>query len=172
MSVWLNETEYRESDAASIGLAVNVAFLQEIKEDNVEFRELVDQCRTHFAAVNGSERNHPVESARLLGLLRDEMKTYFALEEFFGYIENAEMKNPKLSREASGLTGEHEELFVELNSIVNSVEEVVYRECNADTAFDDAVEAFQWFMKKLQRHEDREMELMMRLHNEEIGVGD
>ena len=39
MSVWLTETEYRQSDAKASGVTINVAFLREIKEDNLSVRE-------------------------------------------------------------------------------------------------------------------------------------
>ena len=172
MSVWLSESEYRQSGAASVGLTLNVAFLQEIKEDNVEFRQLLDKVRDHFQNVETSQKKRPVETARLLGELRDELETYFALEEFYGYFQNAEVKNPSVCLRADQLRSDHEVLFLELNQIVDSTEQIVYHECSAELAFEDVAKSFDSFYDHLQRHEHEEMELVMRLFNEEIGVGD
>jgi len=172
MSVWLSESEYRQSGAASVGLTLNVAFLQEIKQDNVEFRELLARVRFHFQNVEPSQKNRPVETARLLSELRDELETYFALEEFYGYFQNAEVNNPSVCHQADQLRTEHELLFLELNQLVDSTEQIVYHECSSELTFDDIVDQFESFLAHLQRHEHKEMELVMRLFNEEIGVGD
>ena len=172
MSLWLSESEYRQSGAAAVGLTLNVAFFQEIKEDNVEFRQLVDKVRLHFQNVKDSQKNRPVETSRLLAELRDELETYFALEEFYGYFQNAEVNNPSVCHKAGQLRSEHEVLFLELNQIVDSIEQIVYHECPTELAFETVAEEFRKFPAHLQRHEHKEMELVMRLFNEEIGVGD
>ena len=128
--------------------------------------------KLHFQQAGQAERAKPVATARLLGRLRDELETYFALEEFFGYFQNAEVNNPSVEQQAGKLRIEHESLFVQLNNVVDAVEQIVYHECRAEDAFDNVETEFQSFMSRLQRHEDQEMQLVMRLHNEEIGVGD
>ena len=101
MSVWLSESEYRQSDPVAAGLTINVAFLQEIKDDHVEFRERLEGTRQHFSSLTESQKKRPVDTARLLGELRDELETYFALEEFYGYFQNAAVTNPSVGLKAA-----------------------------------------------------------------------
>ena len=120
MSVWLSESEYRQSGAATTGLTINVAFLQEIKED-VQLQDLIQHTRQHFLTAESSTRNRPIETARVLNRLRDELETYFALEEFYGYFQNAEVVNPSVSHQADQLKGEHETLFLDLSELIDAV---------------------------------------------------
>ena len=99
-------------------------------------------------------------------------RTYFALEEFYGYFQNAEIVNPSVSRAADLLRNEHEVLFLELNDLIDSVEQIVYHESAPELTFDRVAENVESFLDSLQEHENQEMELVMRLFNEEIGVGD
>ena len=171
MSVWLSESEYRQSGAAQTGLTINVAFLQEIKED-IGLQELVENARNHFLNAESSVRSRPIDTARVLNELRDELETYFALEEFYGYFQNAEVVNPSVSRQADFLKNEHEVLFLELNELIDSVEQIIYHENPPDLTFEQIANDFDHFVTALNHHEHKEMELVMRLYNEEIGVGD
>ena len=171
MSVWLSESEYRQSGATATGLTINVAFLQEIKED-IRLQDLIEQTRQHFLTAESTVRNRPIETARVLNDLRDELETYFALEEFYGYFQNAEVANPSVSHQADLLKNEHEVLFLELNELIDSVEQIIYHENSPDLTFDQIVNDFDHFVTALNHHEHKEMELVMRLFNEEIGVGD
>jgi hypothetical protein len=171
MSVWLSESEYRQSGATQTGLTINVAFLQEIKED-VRFQDLIESTRQHFVTAEAHVRNRPIDTARVLNELRDELETYFALEEFYGYFQNAEVVNPSVSHQADSLKKEHEELFLELSKLIDSVEQIVYRENSPDLTFATIARDFEHFITALHHHEQKEMELVMRLYNEEIGVGD
>lgn len=180
MSTWLSETEYRQSGAESAGVTINVAFLQEIKTD-FGFRILLNEVY-HRLKPNSSDQanwddpfaNQQVtsnEAADLLSDLRDELKTYFALEEFYGYFSQSKVSNPSVNKKAVGLQAEHETLFLELNDLVELAEQVLYHEIH-DVPIEQIADQFEEFCKRLAAHEQNEMELMMRLCNEEIGVGD
>lgn len=171
MSVWLSESEYRQSGATQTGLTINVAFLQEIKED-IGLQDLIENARQHFMTAESSVRNRPIVTAHVLNELRDELETYFALEEFYGYFQNAEVVNPSVSHRADALKSEHEILFLELNQLIDSVEQIIYHENSRDLTFEQIANDFDHFITALHQHEQKEMELVMRLYNEEIGVGD
>ena len=170
MTTWITETEYRRSGGAfRTGLAINTAFLEEIKEDSVEFRQVLKDTENRFAA---GEMPAPVDAARLLGNLRDALQTYFAVEAFYGYFENAEVQHQAVSSQARDLLDEHDTLFLQLNALVDEAQQIVYKECTDELTVLAIAGRFSNFCKALQAHEDAEMNLIMRLHNEDIGVGD
>ena len=172
MSTWLSEKEYQQSGAESAGVTINVAFLSEIKED-FGFRDLLKEV--HGRLKPSAPLEVPLSAqvvAEILSELRDEMETYFALEEFYGYFGFATAENPKISQEAAQLRTGHETLFLELSDVVELAHQVVYREVTPEVTLDQIGEQFERFCVNLAHHEESEMHLMMRLCNEEIGVGD
>ncbi|MEL7499896.1 MAG: hemerythrin domain-containing protein [Planctomycetota bacterium] len=170
MSSWLSETEFRQAGADAVGITINVAFLQEIKAD-YDFRQLLNDTYLQLG-----ERTmgwvSPRVAAELLENLRDELETYFALEEFYGYFTDAEVVNPCVGQTANQLRTDHQELFIQLNELVELAQQITYREIGPETTVADVFEQFETFCKDLAHHEQAEMDLMMRLCNEDIGVGD
>ena len=169
MSTWLTETEFRQSGARATGVTINVAFLKDIKEDNVQFKEVLSRTAIELSDNKSTDPRAVVDV--LLGL-QDELETHFALEEFFGYFQNARLTNPSLGCEAESVRGEHQKLFLQLNQIVDLAEQVLYRESPHDSTMNLVIKQFDEFLNALESHEACETELMMRLCNEEIGVGD
>lgn len=169
MSTWLTESEFRQSGARATGVTINVAFLQEIKEDNVEFAEVLQATSKLFSSREPVGAKHAVDQ---LTSLQDVLKTHFAMEEFYGYFQNALVANPSISPRAEAIRDEHQTLFLQLTQIVDLAEQVLYQECSRDTNMDQVNVEFEKFELALQVHEDAENELIMRLCNEEIGVGD
>ena len=167
MRVWLTETEFRQSGATATGITINVAFLQEIKQENFPLRQLIDSVA---AALANRSRLSPQAVMELFYRVREELETYFALEEFYGYFNQAPISNPAVSHCAVTLMAEHEQLFLRLNDVIELVEQIVYRETNVTLAHVES--QFNQFRSDLALHEQCEMELMLRLCNEEIGVGD
>ena len=179
MSTWLSEKEFRQSGAESAGITINVAFLQEIKSD-FGFRDLLndvyqqlkpESTRGDFDDESG-EKVTPRVAAEMLGDLRDGLETYFALEEFYGYFQQAEVLNPCVSQKAFSLQSEHETLFLKLNQIVEIAQQIVYHEAGPETTLGQVAEELDSFCVELAKHEQAEMDLMMRLCNEDLGVGD
>ena len=179
MSTWLSEKEFRQSGAESAGITINVAFLQEIKSD-FGFRDLLNDVyhqlkpgSTRGAVDDESgEKVTPRVAAEMLSDLRDGLETYFALEEFYGYFQQAEVLNPCVSQKAFSLQSEHETLFLKLNQIVEIAQQIVYHEAGPETTLDQVAEELDSFCVELAEHEQAEMDLMMRLCNEDFGVGD
>jgi hypothetical protein len=171
MSVWLSEKEFRQSGAASAGVTINVAFLQEIKTD-FGFRDLLNQAYLKLKPHDPEERVSPHVAANLLSDLRDEMETYFALEEFYGYFGESAVNNPNVSKKAVELRSDHEKLFLRLSDLVETAQQIVYHEAGPEVCIEDVADGFEQLCMDLAEHEQAEMELMMRLCNEDIGVGD
>jgi iron-sulfur cluster repair protein YtfE (RIC family) len=168
MSVWMSERDFRQGGAAAIGVTINVPFLQEIKED-YEFRHLLAETRQKLKAT---EEPTPRQAAEMLSTLRDELETYFALEEFYGYFQRSAETNPSVCQKAGQLRTEHETLFLQLNGLVEMIEQIVYHECSPKITVRDVADKFDEFCTALSQHEQCEMDLMMRMCNEDIGVGD
>ena len=167
MSVWLTETEFRQSGARDTGITINVAFLQEIKEENVQLRQLIDSVAASFYLY---PKLKPQVMMELFYRVQEELETYFTLEEFLGYFNQAKTSNPSVSNCSSKLISEHEQLFLQFNDVIELVEQIVYQE--TAVTMDEVEEQFNRFRSALALHEQCEMELMMRLCNEDIGVGD
>lgn len=171
MSVWLSEAEFRLSGAESVGVTINVAFLQEIKND-FGFRYVLNDAYRQLKPSDSNQRTSPRVAAELLSSLRDELETYFALEEFFGYFKQSAIANPCVNQKAAALQSEHETLYLKISAIIETCEQIVYREIGPEVTVEDIANEFEEFCIELARHEQSEMDLMMRLCNEDIGVGD
>jgi len=171
MSTWLSEKEFRQSGAESAGVTINVAFLQEIKEE-FDFRSHLNHVYHRLKPQDIRDRVSIRDAADLLLALRDELETYFALEEFYGYFAQAAVDNPRVSKEATELRSGHENLYLQLNKAVEWSQQLVYGESGPELTLCDVVDEFEQFCVKLAHHEQDEMDLMMRLCNEDFGVGD
>lgn len=167
MSTWLTEAEYRTSGAVSLGLTLNTAFMQEIKEDHIEFRKLLENV---LVAFSQKPLPSPKPCAELLSDLRDALESYFALEEFYGYFKSSRTANLAVSQRADKLRSEHYSLFLQLCDLVDKAEQIVYRESAVTPA--EVAAGVREFYRAMQDHEQREMGLMMDLHNQVLGGGD
>lgn len=151
-------------------LAINAAFLQEVKDDNRELRNLLDQS----AAMLDRPRNSAIESrklAQMLGKLRDQLALHFSLEEAYGYFDDAIDVAPRLSRQAESLRSEHPKLFLTLCELVEQAEQMLYGE-RASKEVAKLADNFADFRQRLQHHEEQEQALIVQTLNEEIGGGD
>ena len=151
-------------------LGVNAAFLQEIKEENHELRDLLQRTANCFETLG------PVTPcvrmlAELLEQLRDQFSLHFALEEAFGYFDDAVSVAPRLSITAERLREEHRVLFVEVCSLAEAAERFVYRE-PSDRNLERIGHRWATFYHRFLEHESQEAELMLAAFDDDIGVGD
>ena len=165
---WLSEQEYRLSGAEATGFTFNVAFLLEIKSD-FGFRDLLKQVRSRLCSKSTADLLTARQAADLLSDLRDELETYFALEEFYGYFKHADIDNPPVSKKASRLKSEHETLYLELSHVIEMAQQLVYGECGPEVTVESVSQIFKRFYTNLMRHEEAEMNLVMALCNEDFG---
>ncbi len=181
MASWITERDYRQANASGMGLGLNVAFIREIKEDNVEFRELLGQVEQKFRELPvESERENDVwELHQMLSRLRDELETYFALEEFYGgfRIGNSSaslgpvLDQGDLARQIENLKRQHIDLYLQLDRVVESSAQVVYGECQPNEV-DSLIQPFSKFIDELKAHESYEMDVIMQQCNQDLGAGD
>ncbi len=149
---------------------VNAAFLQEIKEDNIELRELLEQISGELL-IRRPRLHDPRQLLALLGRLRDQLGIHFALEEAFGYFDDAVDVAPQLSEKTEELRAEHDLFFRDICRLCDFVEQIAYEETPAFSVRQIA-SRFAAFHDAFQQHEARERELIMAAFEDDIGVGD
>ena len=77
-------------------LTINAAFMKDIKDDNHQLKSLLDQI-TPLTAHYQTAINHWPELIQLIDALRDQLALHFALEEAYGYFDDAIGTEPQLS---------------------------------------------------------------------------
>jgi hypothetical protein len=151
-------------------ITVNAAFLQEVKDDNHFLRSLMEMARR--ALLDDLPSHHsPREFADLLCQLRDQLAMHFALEEAFGYFEDALDVAPQLSRQADLLRAQHQVLYVAICEIAEEAEQLLYHETPVDLRA-EMRDRFAGFYEEFQDHEACENALILEAFDDDIGVGD
>lgn len=151
-------------------VTVNAAFLEEVKEVNLELWQLMRETR--MLLNDPSQR--PLNPHRLLGRLvrlQDNIAMHFALEEFYGYFDDPLAVQPRLSEAALCLREEHSGLYLQLSELIELVEAHVHRRtvCRVLRA---VRERFNTFVGEFTEHELRERELILEVYDGDIGEGD
>jgi replication fork clamp-binding protein CrfC len=164
----MSEKEFRQAGAQDLGVAINLPFLMEIKEDS-EFRHLLNEV---YRQINQVPPPNPRAATEMLSQLRDQLETYFALEEFYGFVNKVASPDPIHTRLAAELADEHQRLYLQFNDIVEIGEQIVYQECSSKVTVGDLSALLDKFCYALAQHEQKEMTLMMTTCNQETGVGD
>jgi hypothetical protein len=151
-------------------VSINPAFLQEIKDDHHELRQLLH----HTAAMLDRPTWMQIEFDRLVDLftkLRDQLAMHFSLEEAYGYFEDAISVAPHLSKRAEALRSQHFELYSQFCSLVERAEQLLYHEA-AKIAVAGLAEDFRRFSGGLQEHESCESDLILQAFHDDLGAGD
>lgn len=155
---------------ATKSVTINAAFLREIKEDHLELGQILREAQRIFETdvVPKLSARRMVE---FLIELRDRFAMHFALEEAFGYFEDAIDVAPHLCQRSEELRREHEPLFLEISTLVDEAEQLLYHEAGAKSRLRVGAN-FRVFFEHFQDHETREKELILQALDEDIGVGD
>lgn len=151
-------------------VAVNAAFLQEIKDDAREFRQCLAQA-SEMLGPGQLSALEPRSLMELLGRVRDQLALHFSLEEAYGYFEDAISAAPHLSEQAELLRAQHQVLFAEFGRTIAAAEELLYGD-NDDDARARVARLYQNFRANLQLHEAREQDLILAAFNDDLGGGD
>lgn len=140
-------------------LAVNPAFLEEIKDSNHTLWEQI-------ACLRETCESHDLRSSvlhRLVGLLnevRDLLALQFALEESYGYMEVPASVVAGLSHSIEHVRSQHCVLYLTASELAEKAEELQYRGWVAECV-DQLVGQVKQFDLQLQDHERAERELIM-----------
>ncbi len=159
----------KSSPLATGAVSINAAFFAEIKEENRQLAELVDLCHEVFQPP--PRRMRWQRRVSLLRRLRDQLAMHFALEDAYGYFDDAVDVAPRLAEEADQLRREHDDLFLEICNLVDLAEQALYHE-GRECSLPRLCSRYQEFHRRLQAHEERENSLIFSAFDDDIGVGD
>ena len=151
-------------------LTVNPAFLAEIKRDHRQLPAVLNRTTTLISqmTVTGGQ---PAGLVELLEEVRGRLSSHFALEEAFGYFDDAVTVAPRLSEKAAALRQEHEFFLQEACRICGLARELLDDE-NWLRCLQNVAEVFHRFRERFEGHEAGENELIVQAFNDDIGVGD
>ena len=149
-------------------VAVNAAFLKDIKDDNRDLKILLDRIAL-LAQHRQTATNHWVELIELFGELRDQLALHFSLEEAYGYFDEAIVTAPQLSATAECLRAEHPRLFERMRDLADSALEVSPESGEQVTRM---LAEFGRFRDAFETHEEAELKLILDALDDDIGVGD
>ena len=143
-------------------LAVNAAFLQEIKDDNRFLDELLLATRDALTKLD-PDRLNIAASVELLRRLRDRLAMHFTLEEAFGYMEGATEFPSELAQQADYCRQQHASLYLDLCEIVDRAESLMYDESKRTHArqIQHISTSFGQFYRRILQHDVAEEDLIM-----------
>ena len=151
-------------------VTVNAAFLQEIKDDAEELRQLFRRLEDGLLSESPPRMpRHHLFSA--LSELRDQLAMHFSLEEAYGYFEDAIDVAPRLSAKADELRSEHEAFYNDLGEMVEHAEQLLHRE-SPEHQMGRVARRFGDFLEMFRRHESAENEMIQQAFTEDLGGWD
>jgi len=151
-------------------VTVNAAFLREIKEDNQELWSLLERLQITLLA-EWPPRVSRRQLHDALARLRDQLAMHFALEEAYGYFEDAVEVAPRFSSQADHLRGQHDDFYVEVCDIVDRAEQLLHHEVPT-RSLNHVVARFDDFCDALRKHESAENQLIQQAFTEDFGGWD
>lgn len=151
-------------------VAVNAAFLEEIKEDNVRLKQIL-RAVARVLQENWLANGLAAEFGLLITALRYQLGVHFDLEEVYGYLDHAVETAPELAGLAESAQAEHWSLRAEINRIDEQAHELLSNG-TLESAHLQLVPRLRSFCRRLDRHEHAENELIMRAYAEDVGIGD
>ena len=157
-----------QSKTGTRRLAVNAAFLKDIKDDNQDLKKLLDQI-TPITRHQQTAANHWPELIILISGLRDQLALHFSLEEAYGYFDDAVIAVAELSATAEKLRSEHPALFASIRDLADQVSEVCSDRPEQVNQFIQRLDAFR---RAFEIHEEGELKLILDSLDDDLGVGD
>ncbi|RMF44614.1 MAG: hemerythrin domain-containing protein [Planctomycetota bacterium] len=147
---------------------VNAAFFQEIKEDHQQLHDIMDQLR-RLVDNKPALGNHVADLANLTEALRDQLAFHFALEEAYGYFEDAIGMAPWIHEKAGALRDQHGELFTQAQDLAELAADYLQR---GDDDPAEVGERFVEFDRAFSEHESAEVALILNAMTQDVGAAD
>ena len=144
--------------STATALAVNPAFLQEIKDSNPDLWLIRQKLR----AATRTDDDSAIVSRRLTRLLddlRDALALQFSLEESYGYLSLDVPKNETLTDLAARAQSQHGTLYLQLSDLAEQAEELQYRGVEREQLL-DLIDRIHRFDELWSDHERIENELI------------
>ncbi len=136
---------------------VNAAFLQEVKDSNLQLWSVLRELRE--IRIGDEPREAARQLVDKLSELRDSIGLEFSLEETYGFITGIPQVQPIGVANADTAKNQHRELYLQLHEICEQAEEAQYR----GTIGRDLpmyLGAFESFDTSFRAHEELEAELI------------
>lgn len=154
-------------------VGVNAAFLQEVKDDNRQFRELLATAYETIVQCNTPLAGDPTYLAELLGNVRDQLAWHLTLEERLGYVDEVTEMAPRLCQKAQMLQAQHPVLYEQMTAIAELGDDL-RRASQTSLALrlDCVRRAYAQFHDELTRHNEEEDNLIIDALYFDIGGGD
>lgn len=156
------------TDSRTRRLTVNAAFLKDIKDDNHDLKEILDQIAP-LSEHPQTAVNHWTELVELLESLCDQLALHFSLEEAYGYFDDAVNHAPQLTACAELLRSQHAKLFQTIRGLADKSADVKTENIEHVGKF---LNAYQSFRQEFATHEEAELKLILDALDDDIGVGD
>lgn len=147
------------------GTKVNGAFLQEVKDGNVELWQAVEELRVLVHAP-GEPQTASRKLVSLLGRLRDCLALQFSLEESYGYVRFCPGVDGGTSARTLLAQRQHRELYLRIHELCEQAEEAQYRG-TAERELNELLSLTNEFDDRLRAHECLETDLIV----ESLGGG-
>lgn len=146
-------------------ITINAAFLQEIKDNNLQLDEVLELLNT-LCSMDGKTFLEPRQFRDLIHELRDLLAMHFSLEDAFGYFIGPSFIIPVLNKEAARLKSQHEELYIEINAIVE-LTDTLFASGHTEIITTNLIQRFNRFHEDLRKHESEEYDLILIAYIEE-----
>lgn len=153
------------TNRTDVKFTVNAAFFREIKEDHQQLQCLFAKIH-QMLAVRPALANHWKEFVALLADLRDQLAFHFALEEAYGYFEDAIERAPRFHDTAGRLRDQHSDLYLMAQQVADTAAALQPAEA------DQLAEQFIAFDTAFKSHESAELRLILDAIQQDVGVGD
>jgi len=147
---------------------INAAFFQEIKDDHLQLRELLESLR-RLVARRPALPNHASELVEKLSCLCDQIALHFSLEEAYGYLEDLIEVTPHLHFRTGKLREQHKMLFVMVRDLADTA---ASRHKGSTAELMQIADQFLAFDHAFKAHESAETELILSAVHQDVGVGD
>ena len=146
-------------------MSVNPAFLQEIKDSNLDYFESIRRIR-HICHSSDDPPEACRTLVKALDHLRDVVALQFSLEESYGYMIVGDLRDfgtteTPITRQSAACHCEHRNLYIQLSELAELAQELQYRGVEQST-FIDLCSQVSYYADQLMNHERGEAELIQR----------
>lgn len=153
---------------SSSKVGVNAAFLMEIKDDHHQLRQMLINLRRQVENPTVLGHHYQTFVDDLFSLC-DQLAFHFALEEAFGYFDDALESTPHLHDQSSRLRNQHSQLFIAARDLADHAAK--HRRPTV-VEVRHVVNEFRRFDVALKVHESAEQGLILAALVQDVGVGD
>ncbi len=141
-------------------LTINAAFLQELKDFNIEYRAGLEQL-AQLGSSPSLTREQLATVPQTLKRLRDVAATQYSLEETYGYINGGLNVTPQTAERTRTALDQHAGIYQAFQHLISTVEDWYFQNL-LESNWSSAADQIRALSERLDAHEQLEKELMRR----------